>query len=281
MIVAETADHFQFITQPDHASLAGEFADRWGNDRFERPDPSAALAIAAYNHDTGWVEYDRRPHLDEDGRPIDFRDMSPDTWIDLYDAGIDAVVELDAYAGLLVSMHGSGLRRRRYGLSPSWPATPSAYLAFVDRQEALQARLLGELQDADRLSASDAELLSTLRESGTGPEGSGSRLWTDYKRLQALDTLSLAFCTTDSPPGMNEIRNVPTGSETADETLSIEPVADSEFRVTPYPFDTAPLVVSVPARTVEKGTFDDDESLVRAYYRVGRDRKEFTIYPDA
>lgn len=279
MIVAETEDHFRFVTQPAHADLAGQFADHWGNDRFERPEPAAAMAIAAYNHDTGWHRYDHRPHLGEADRPIDFRDMPPDTWCDLYDDGIETVREVDAYAGLLVSLHGSGLRRRRYGLSPSWPATPSEYRAFVDRQEASQMRLSEELRDADRLSASDVELLSTLHESGTAPEGCESRLWTNYKLLQAWDSLSLSLCVTESPPGDSEIRAVPRARGAADETLTIERTADGDLRLEPYPFDTAPLVVTVPVRTVRKDAFDSDESLVRAYYRVERDLVAFTLRP--
>lgn len=279
MIIAEAEDHFRFVTQPAHADLAGQFADHWGNDRFERPGPDAAMMIAAYTHDTGWREYDLRPRLGDDGRPIDFRDMPPETWIDLYDGGIETVVELDAYAGLVVSLHGSGLRRRRYGLSPSWPTTPPEYSAFVDRQEAFQERLADELRDADRLSESDVELLSTLHESGTPPEGCESRLWRNYKLLQAWDSLSLAFCTTESPPSDSEIHAVPRDRGTPDEALTIEQLTDGEFRVAPYPFDTSPLVVTVPVRTVRKGLFDSEESSVRAYYRVERELTEIAIRP--
>ncbi|MFB6228947.1 MAG: DUF3891 family protein [Halobacteriales archaeon] len=276
MIVAETGDHVRFVTQPDHADLAGRFADRWGNERFDRPEPYPEVMIAAYNHDVGWWEYDRGPHLGEDGRPIDFRGMPPGAWIDLYERGIDTVVEIDAYAGLLVSMHGVGLRNRRYGLSPSWPPTPPEYGAFVDRQEALQSRLLGELREGNRLSEADADLLSTVHESGDGT-GHDSRLWTNYRLLQAWDTLSLAFCTTGSPPGFDEIRAVPNGGANGNETLSIDRVAPGEFQVTPYPLDTSPLAVSVPTRTVRKETFDGEDGLLRAYYRADREREAFTI----
>ena len=119
MIVAETAAGYQFVTQPDHAALAGQFADHWGREEFDRPEPFAPVVLAAYAHDDGWRDYDRRPHLDGAGHPVDFRDMPPDVWTDLYDDGIDAVAETDTYAGLLVSMHGAGLRNQRYGLSPA------------------------------------------------------------------------------------------------------------------------------------------------------------------
>lgn len=140
MIVAETATGYQFVSQPAHAALAGQFADHWGTDRFDRPDPFASLSLAAYAHDDGWYDYDRRPHLDAAGKPVDFREMPPSTWIDLYDEGIDAVVASDTYAGLLVSMHGAGLRNQRYGLSPGWPATPPEFEGFLEREHRRQDR---------------------------------------------------------------------------------------------------------------------------------------------
>lgn len=279
MIVAETNHGYQFVTQPDHAALAGQFADRWGTDRFDEPTPRGPLRIAAYNHDLGWWTYDRRPHLDTEGEPIDFRGMDTQTWIDLYETGIDAVVELDAYAGLLVSLHGAGLRRRRYGLSPSWPETPRSYTSFVRRQEALQTRLLDDLLAAEdaSVSAEDRDVLSALHESGSAPDGTDSRLWYNYRLLQAWDTLSLGFCTTATPPHPSSVAPVPTGPGEADTELTISGLGEGEFGVDPYPFETSPLVATVPSRTVRRAEFDDEASLVRAYYRAEREMTEFTF----
>lgn len=282
MIVAETAERFRFVTQPAHAHLAGQFADRWGNEVVAAPEPDAVMSIAAYAHDTGWQAYDRRPMLDDEAQPVDFRQMSADPWLDLYEEGIDAVLELDAYAGLLVSMHGVGLRNQRYGLSPSWPETPPEFRPFVDRQESLQARLAEELQAEGRLTGSDVELLSKLHAARGPPDARTdappyvkSRLWDNYTLLQAWDTLSLSFCTSHSPPSYGEIRPVPT-NDSATDKLSIEALDDG-FRIDPYPFDAAPIVVSVPARTVHKDSFEDEEDLVRAYYQADRELLEFRL----
>lgn len=278
MIVAETDGGFQFVTQPAHARLVGQFADRWGNERFDRPDPLVPTLIAAYEHDTGWHSYDRRPHRDGDGRPVDFREMPPETWIDLYETGIDAVADLDPYAGLLVSMHGAGLRNQRYGLSPEWPETPAAFREFVDREEDRQPRLLADLREAGRdgVSAADAELLAALHESGGPPTVTESRLWTNYRLLQAWDTLSLAFCVTDSPPGYPEIGGVPTG-DGGDTTLSVEAIGDGAFAVDPYPFAESPLTATVPIRTVETRQFESERDLRRAYYRAPTEPRSITL----
>lgn len=269
MLVAETPEGYRFVTQPDHAALAGRFADAWGNEAFDRPEPLASVAIAAHRHDDGWAAYDRRPHRHDDGTPVDFTELPPSTWIDLYADGIESVVDLDPYAGLLVSMHGSGLRRRRYGLSPGWSDTPAAYADFVGREEARQRRLAGELLEAGRLSAGDESLLATLHETGSPPDESESRLWRNYRLLQAWDVLSLAFCTTVEPPGYDGIGPVPTGSGAPDATLTVESLGDDRFRVEPYPFDAEPLVVWVPARTVRRDAFEDESGLLEAYYAAG------------
>lgn len=290
MIVAETETGFQLTTQPAHAALTGQLARHWGNDRFEAPTPEAASVIAATAHDDGWLRFDRRPRLG-DGAPLDFREMSADVWIGLYDEGIEAVVDVDPYAGLLVSMHGSGLQRGWYGLfAPALTARPTpapAYAPFVDRQEARQAELLAELRGengvySEWLSAADERTLSTIHEEGVAPDtaGSESRLWHNYALLQVWDHLSLAFCTAVPPPGREKIPQVPTTVGGSTETLRIETLGDEAFRIQPYPFDRSPLPVRVTTRTVPRTVIDgnqDEGALVRAYYAAEREHREFTL----
>lgn len=284
MIVAETTDGYRFVTQPEHADLAGRFADRWGNDRFDRPEPFAPLALAAYAHDTGWRAYDRRPHVDDGGDPVDFRDMPAEPWIDLYEEGIDAVVEMDDYAGLLVSMHGAGLRNQRYGLSPEWPETPAAFTAFVDREERRQERLLDRLladdgtgAEVDPVSEADRDLLDSLHDDGGVPDGYDGRVWADYRRLQAWDALSLAVCITDSPPGYEAVDAVPTSGPLADTAVSITRVADGEFGLDPYPFDASPVEATLRTRTVPRDAVEEGSSLASAYYAAEQETLRLTF----
>jgi len=281
MIVAETATGFQFVTQPAHAALAGQFADHWGTDRFDRPEQFASLALAAYTHDDGWYGYDRRPHLDGSGEPVDFREMPPKPWIDLYEDGIDDVAATDAYAGLLVSMHGAGLRKQRYGLSPNWPPTPPEFEDFLGREHRRQDQLVAQLlhDGQSPVSDTDRRLLQSLHDSNTVPDGYDGQLWPDYRRLQAWDELSLAFCITDSPPGYAEIDGVPTTGPRGGTTLSISAAGEQTYRIDPYPFDTVPLEVLVPYRTVPKKAVTDDESLVSAYYDARRATRSITLVP--
>jgi len=267
VIVAETPAGFRFVTQPAHARLAGRFAASWGAGGFDRPEPRSAVLTAADVHDDGWAPYDRRPHLGDDGAPVDFVELDAATWVPRYEAGIDAAVARDPYAGLLVSLHGAGLRRRRYGLSPSWPEPPSAFDAFVESEEARQRELLAAMRrdGDDRVTPADADLLERLHETGGPPPDATSRLWANYARLQAWDTLSLACCRTASPPAYDALDGVPRGPGRPDATLSLSALGGDAIGVEPYPFDADPLAVEVPARTVDRDACTSDDALAAAY----------------
>lgn len=316
MILAELGDRIRFVTQPDHAALAGRLAELWGGAGFARPTPTAAVRLAVHAHDDGWWPRDRRPRLAADGSPQAFHELPPAEWIELYGRGIEDVARVDRYAGLLVSMHGTGLRRRRYGLSPSWGDTPSAFREFVDREERRQRALAVELRedpDDDRLSAADVGLLDSLHEtgrapsereaSGRTPDGSGgsggsgelggsgttdgdaSQLWRNYRLLAALDALALRLCaaTPSSDPAPSDaitVDRVPTDSETADATLTATPVGATEYRLSPYPFRDSPVVVNVPSRTVKRASFEDEKTLLRRYYGADTTDIRVTLRPE-
>jgi hypothetical protein len=283
VIVAETPETYRLVTQPDHASLAGDLADRWGGGSFETPTPRASVALSAHEHDAGWRAYDRRPRLGPEGAPRTFTEVPPAEWIDLYTAGIDAVADLNPYAGLLVSLHGAGLRRRRYGLSPEWSDTPDAFEAFVEREEARQDRLADRLAgeaggDDGPLSTADRSLLSTLHETGSPPAGVESRLWRNYALLQAWDSFSLLLCARPDLPEREVIERVPTapGNET---TLHIRAVGDGQLALDPYPFRTTPVTLTVPVRHVPRRTDTDEDALLRAYYEAPRETLSVTLRP--
>lgn len=277
MILARTDDGYRFVTQPDHARLAGQFADQWGNDRFGAPTPSPSVRIAAHTHDDGWWSYDRHPRLKADGTPYDFTELEAEPWIEHYEDGIETVVGVDRYAGLLVSMHGAGLRKRRYGLSPGWSET-RAFGPFVDRQEELQGRLAAELSGTV-VSEADRRLLSELHDAGSPTDApEGSQLWRNYRLMQAWDTLSLSFCASISPPAYGPIGSVPTQPEEPDVTLRVEPVRGNDYRIDPYPFEVEPLEVTVPSRTVPRHSFESERSLIEAYYAADLEYDRFVMH---
>jgi hypothetical protein len=80
MIVRTSEGKLLLVRQTDHMVLAGQLADAWGNDRFARPVPFGPLALAAYEHDIGWAEWESAPQIDPATKlPYQFFEL-PITW---------------------------------------------------------------------------------------------------------------------------------------------------------------------------------------------------------
>jgi Protein of unknown function (DUF3891) len=210
MIVRDQGDSWQVVLQTDHADLSGQFATSWAD------ASSAPLRTAAKRHDDGWAVWERAPRVDDDGTPVNFLDVDVRSHLAFYRAGIAAVTEQDPHAGLLVSMHGAGIYRHRYGLDPGLglsraPEVQEEVDAFVAEQE---------------------------EKFGSDP-GEHRR---EYELLQLFDRLSLYFC----------MRDVEAGDPTDLQGYSLEPVSAWRVRISPYPFAEAPAGFSLVRRVLPK-----------------------------
>jgi Protein of unknown function (DUF3891) len=112
MIVRDLGDAWQVVMQTDHADLSAAFARAWA------AQLKASLVVATERHDDGWAVWEQAPRVDGDGKPVNFLEVDVRSHLAFYRAGIAAITEQDADAGLLVSMHGAGIYRQRYGLDP-------------------------------------------------------------------------------------------------------------------------------------------------------------------
>ena len=245
MIVLARDGRLGLVRQLDHAALAGRFAERWGNGDFEAPEPRAAVALAAARHDEGWRESDDALRYDEArARPLSFLDGTLDDYVRLYARGIARIAEIDPYAGLLVSMHGSGNVCGRWGAqpgvrisgySPAWDATIAA---FALEQEAVQARLKISLVGAP------ARVRRSVFE---------RRLWAHYELLQVWDRLSLFLCR--AAPGVAGEAPVGEAPARVDEpaltAFTARVSAAAGVAVEPWPFDSATFDIEVPAVWIE------------------------------
>lgn len=135
MLVRDDGDGgLLIVLQEDHAHHAGELAAALTE---AVPAPQAAWIAAARTHDNGWRESDAAPRLDpRTGRPHTYRSVPDDVYVDVWRRGIDRALALDAYAGLLVSLHGLRFFGNR--------DTPEARAFYIERR-AQQDRLLAEL----------------------------------------------------------------------------------------------------------------------------------------
>src|SRR5919197_2559507 len=179
MIVRDLGDAWQVVLQINHADLSGDFARAWA----EAGRRHESLTLAAARHDDGWAVWERSPLVDGNGKPINFFDVSVLSHLAFYRACIAAVTEEDPYAGLLISMHGAGIYRQRYGLDPALPllTEASAHKATVDAFVAEQESGYGERKTA--VGADEDEL------------------WQDFGLLELYDRLSLYFCMKDVEAG--------------------------------------------------------------------------------
>jgi hypothetical protein len=272
MLITRRGPNLYLVKQVDHGELAGEIAQAWGNDLFDRPGHRESSCIAATKHDEGWRSFDDRPAMNvKEGRPLQFLEIAMEDHIPLERSGVDAVTAIDEYAGLLVGMHWSGLYRGRWGVEPT-----SAGLIQVDRTpiQKLQDAAVAE-EESRRISLKDRLWGGRGLRSGFETE-----LWHNYDLLQAWDLLSLFVCVSvlehaspesepvhlsstlrslDQQAGRRVIPNVPTkvGRQSVDLVLSM--VEPGIVSVDPYPFTDPRIALSVPVAVIPDRTYSSLE----------------------
>jgi hypothetical protein len=207
------------VLQPDHAELAAGFAAAWA-DTGPRHD---SLVLATRRHDDGWAVWERSPLVDAAGAPVSFLDVRVPAHLAFYRAGIAAIGDEDAYAGLLVSMHGAGIYRQRYG------EDPGLKLTHADEVKTLVEEFVAEQEASVPARLEDAVVDEDLR-------------WADYRRLQAYDRLSLLFC----------MRDLAASEPFALGGLNIEPRGPWTIGIDPYPFENGPLQLGLVRRMIPK-----------------------------
>jgi len=169
--------------------------------------------------------------LDADtGRPLNFLDVPVPAHLAFYRAGIAAITDEDPYAGLLVSMHGAGIYRQRYG------AQPELKLSRADEVKDLVEAFVSE-QEATHPARRD--------EIGAGEE----ECWADYFRLQVYDRFSLFFCLKDLEAGESDDIG----------GYRLEPIGARRVRMDPYPFVSDTARFTLLRRIVPKRRRTHDE----------------------
>jgi hypothetical protein len=260
MIVLKRDGRLVLIRQVDHSALSGEFTRRWGNDRFERPQPLESVALASALHDEGWRGPDEEPLYDPRRKePLHWRNIEVPEHVVLYGEGIRRVIARDPYAGLLASMHGAGIYTRRYGTFQVKMTTirddvRSVMEAFVAEQEAAQAAL-------KRAVWSPAQRRSEFER----------RLWAQYDVMQIWDRLSLFACLNDlAHPAEDRLGPMPVTTDGPVVDLLVQARGGGLIELAPYPFDVSTLDVTVPARVIPDRPYETAEDL-RAAMRQASD----------
>jgi hypothetical protein len=259
MLRLESATGWWLVTHPDHARLAGRFAEAWGNARFRKPEPRARVLHGIASHDDGWTARDAHPVVTRQGLPSAFSvelvgKYSAFEEIDLADylavreRAVRIIAEEDPYAGLLVAMHTYNLLTARADRSTIAPAQLPLLDSFLDSQRTYQEELRTRIAGDDSLAEGEKD---------------GATIEEHFRLLQACDYLSLLTCVAYSSPAhlLHPLPLVDGGVS----TIAVEALAPREFRLDPWPFEAESLTFSFLARHVVGREFGSSAELEDAF----------------
>ena len=266
MIIQEQGDHLVLIRQTDHAVLAGHFARELGNQAFTAPAPQDSFILAATEHDNGWNEWELLPEIDPvTFLPYSFMSIPTRHHIELYQRGIERVVKVDHYAGLLVSLHCLGLYDRTRATMPGFSAK------YVRAHE---SQIVNDFLQTLRLQ--QLRLKVDLRADTRTKDFTDEKwLQANLLRLEALDRLSLYFCM--GPLEAATIDAVPADYRGMDVDWNLEPDGTNAATLEPYPFRRDPLEISILARRIPRRRYSDDVDLRRTLGQANYFALKYTL----
>jgi Protein of unknown function (DUF3891) len=259
MLRLETETGWWLVTHPDHARLAGSFAERWGNERFLPPEPRANVLRGIARHDDGWAARDAAPQITRQGKPsafsvelvgkysafeeIDLRD-----YLAVRDRAVRLIADEDAYAALLISMHTYSLLTEHADRSTIAPDQLPLLDQFLEQQKAFQQSLLQQISTDPSLTAHQRSETTVLDH---------------FRLLQATDNLSLLTCV-DFRHLAHLLHPLPL-RDGGHSRVEIRPVGRRHFVLVPYPFCESSLSFLFPARHVDGKVFSSAAELQQQF----------------
>ncbi|MFN8224277.1 MAG: DUF3891 family protein [Gaiellales bacterium] len=255
VLVRDARDCWAIVLQTEHGELAGKFASLWS----PRPEPFRSLHTVARRHDDGWFIWERGPSLNPEGQPANFLDVPVPIHLSFYKATIEALTAEDAYAGLILSMHGAGIYKQRYGL-----------------QSDLRMRFVDDAADDALAFVAEEEASHAERRGALGI--SEEEAWRSYRFLQVWDRLSLYVCLRDLEAGESEhVPAVPFGDELGE--LRLEPRGPWRVAVDPWPFAHPTIAVDVERRLLRKESWENDQAFREAFFAAPCERQGVRFEP--
>jgi hypothetical protein len=271
MLRLETETGWWLVTHPDHARLSGDFAERWGNDRFRRPEPREHVLRAITRHDDGWIVRDSSPQITRQGKPSafsiefvgkysGFEEIDLVDFFAVRDSAVREIATEDPYAALLISMHTYDLLNERSDRSTIAPAQLPLLEQFLERQKEFQASLRKQI-------ASDARF--------TQDQSSDSTIFDHFRLLQALDYLSLLTCV-DFRQAAHLLHPLPT-RDGGHQPIQVRTIAARHFILDPYPFPETSLTFHFPARHIKGKIFSSSAELRNAIDAAPKETLSVTV----
>ena len=271
MLRLETETGWWLITHPDHARLSGDFAERWGNERFRRPEPREHVLRGIRRHDDGWIARDSSPQITRQGKPSafsiefvgkysGFEEINLADFLAVRDSAVREIAAEDPYAALLISMHTYNLLNERSDKSTIAPAQLPLMEQFLESQKKFQGSLRERI-------ASDARFTQEQRSEAT--------IFDHFRLLQALDYLSLLTCVDFRQPA-HLLHPLPT-RDREHSPIQVRAVAHRHFVLDPYPFPESSLTFHFPARHIKGSIFPSSEELQNAIAAAPKETLSVTV----
>ena len=259
MLRSETETGWSLVTHPDHARLAGAFAECWGNEQFLRPEPRVNVLRGIACHDDGWALRDATPQITRQGKPSAFsvelvgkysafEEIDLADYLAVRDRAVRLIAKEDAYAAILISMHTYNLLTEHADRSTIQPEQLPLLDKFLVDQKVLQQSLLRQVTLDVRFTpelTTDAAILD------------------HFRLLQATDNLSLLSCVDFRQPA-HLLHPLPLrdGRYTR---VQVRAAGQRQFVLDPYPFAEPSLTFQFPARSVEGKLFTSSAELQQGF----------------
>jgi hypothetical protein len=259
MLRLETETGWWLVKHPDHARLAGAFAEHWGNDQFLPPEPRVNVLRGIARHDDGWVARDAAPQITRQGRPSAysvelvgkysaFEEIDLEDYLAVRDRAVRLIAEEDPYAAILISMHTYSLLNDHADRSTIAPADLPLLDRFLVQQKEFQKVLHTQV----------------VSDSSFSPDHTGESVILDHFRLlQANDNLSLLTCVDFQQPA-NLLHALPLRSG-RHAPVKVSKAGSRHFVLDPYPFDEPSITFRFPARHIIGKIFSSAAELQEAF----------------
>jgi hypothetical protein len=260
MLRLETETGWWLVTHPDHARLAGAFAEHWGNENFLSPEPRVNVLKGIARHDDGWTERDSAPQITRQGKPSAFsvelvgkysafEEIDLADYLAVRDRAVRLIATEDAYAALLISMHTYNLLTAHADRSTIAPAQLPLLDEFLEQQKNFQNLLRQQIALDSRF---------------TPQQASESAILDHFRLLQATDNLSLLTCVDFRQPA-HLLHALPLRDGGCTE-IQVRSTGSRSFVLDPYPFAESSLRFEFPARHVEGKLFSSSAELQKRFH---------------
>ncbi|MEQ8673007.1 MAG: DUF3891 family protein [Aggregatilineales bacterium] len=259
--------HF-IIKQVDHADTSGQFARVFGNADFAILHPQALMEYVITHHDDGWREVDDASGLDAKTRLPNHLTQTP-TLILAHTSGTTPARNEShhPFCGVISSMHSWGLYHGRYGLSDK------IYIDMIaeEHRGKVDEMLQGELDRQARLK----DVLKANPETTNWADD--DFLFMNYKLLQFFDTLALYFQTVHPSYHVEtQFKSVPASAE-KDEMLTLKPLGDDVYSLSPYPFGVEEVAFYTVGRNIAPFAEGESPDLTQVMIETPVERQAFKI----